>query len=442
MITEFCDKYDMLPKGCRVLCAVSGGADSVCLLHVLKSLENERGIKVFAAHFEHGIRGEEALRDAEFTEKLCTEWGIPCTVGHGNVPEYAAANAMSEEEAARKLRYDFLYKTMRENGCDRIATAHNADDNAETVIFNLTRGSAGVRGIPPVRGEIIRPLLGTARSEIEAYLEKHAIAHIEDSTNALDDYSRNRLRHSVLPVLRELNPSVSLAMLKAAELSMRDEAYFTVEAESFIRRERRGNTLPLKALRTLPESVLSRVIRQMCPKSLELCHVDAVMALLNTTERKTLSLPGISVTAEQGQLSFGTAESVCFEEKELICGKSTPIPELGVEIIASETDFTQEINGLFNIYFFKSANICGRIICTRRRPGDKLRPRGRKCAKTLKQLFMEAGYTQQQRDSALVLRDEKGILAVIGLAADERTAAQKGDRVLRIEIRKKEHSNE
>lgn len=418
-----------------MLCAVSGGADSVCLLHVLKSLEEKRGIKVCAAHFEHGIRGEESLRDAAFTEKLCADWGIPCIVGHGNVPEYAAANSMSDEEAARKLRYEFLYKTMRELECDRIATAHNADDNAETVIFNLTRGSAGVRGIPPVRGELIRPLLGTTRSEIEAYLEKHGITHIEDSTNALDDYSRNRLRHSVLPVLRDLNPAVSRAMLKAAELSMRDEEYLTQEAKRFIEREKKGNSLPLSSLRELPESISSRIIREMCPKNLELRHLDAVMALMEGSGRKSLSLPGIVVTAEQGRLYFGAAESVEIAEREIVSGEITPVPELGLEIFASETDFTQEINGLFNIYFFKSANICGRIICTGRRPGDKLRPAGRKCAKTLKQLFMEAGYTQQQRDSALVLRDEKGILAVLGLTRDERTTAQKGDRVLRIEIR-------
>ena len=217
---------------------------------------------------------------------------------------------------------------------------------------------------------------------------------------------------------------------------MRDEYYLNDEAKRFIEREKKGNSLPLTSLRELPESISSRVIRQMCPKNLELCHLEAVMALMKGSERKSLSLPGIIVTAEQGRLYFGAAESVKFEEREIIPGNITPIPELGLGIFASETDFAQEINGLFNIYFFKSANICGRIICTGRRPGDKLRPAGRKCAKTLKQLFMEAGYTQQQRDSAVVLRDEKGILAVLGLARDERTTAQKGDQVLRIEMRK------
>ena len=171
--------------GERLLCAVSGGADSMCLLHLLYS----GGADIIAAHYEHGIRGEESMRDARFVESWCAEHGIECVVGHGDVPGYALVHGLSIEEAARRLRYEFLQSTAKERGCGLIATAHNADDNAETLIFNLTRGSGalGLRGIPARRENIIRPLLGVSRAQIEQYLAENGIEHIEDSTNFSDN---------------------------------------------------------------------------------------------------------------------------------------------------------------------------------------------------------------------------------------------------------------
>lgn len=305
-ITELVSRYDMLPSQSRVLCAVSGGADSMCLLHWLSSHAEELGISVSAAHFEHGIRGGESLRDMAFVEETCRAMGIPLFIGRGNVPQAAEEKGMGLEETARMLRYEFLEKTAEENGFDRIATAHNADDNAETVIFNLARGSgaAGLCGIPPVRGKIVRPLLETTRAEIEKYLEEHAVSHIEDSTNRSPQYSRNRIRLQIMPVLREINPSVSGAILRTGDAIREDNRYLEQLAEEFIAGHYNGESVRSKELAALPEAVEARVIRRLCPRPLSAVHTNDIMKLATGTELAYLDVPGARIRRQKGRIYF------------------------------------------------------------------------------------------------------------------------------------------
>lgn len=422
-----------LPPAGRILCAVSGGADSMCLLHLLHS----RGRDVVAAHFEHGIRGEESLRDAAFVQSWCRERGIPCVTGHGDVPGYARKKGMSTEEAARELRYRFLEETAEEQGCDYIATAHNGDDNVETVLLNLTRGAGalGLSGIPPHRGKIIRPLLGVSRDEIEDYLKKNAVPHVEDSSNQSDDYSRNRIRHRVSPVLRELNPGLNEAVGRTARLLAQDENCLSGLAQDFIDRFYDGESLPAKELLALHGAVASRVVRRLCRGSLSMEQVEAVLALARSRELKYLDLPGQRLRQEQGRLYFREQAKLRLPDRQLIPGQWVQVPELGLELLAEYGSESGEVNGLFKTYRFKCENIDSAVFCGGRKPGDSLRPQGRGCTKSLKSLFLEAGYTQQQRDRTLVLRDGKGVLAVLGLGADERVKAGPDEPVLRIKIR-------
>ena len=429
---------ELMPRGTRLLCAVSGGADSMCLLHLMKSRETELGIEVFAAHYEHGLRGEESLRDCAFVENWCREKGILCVSEHGDVRAFAKEKGMGLEEAARELRYAFLQKTAAELGCTRIATAHNADDNAETVLFNLCRGSgaAGLRGIPRVRGNIIRPLLGCTRAEIEEYLRENRVPHVEDSSNAGEEYSRNRIRHRVTPVLREINPAFSSAALRTAELMRRDEDCLSAMAEEFIRENFDGESLPLVKLRALHPAVAGRVFRQLCPETLSLEQVDELMKLAKSNELCFADLPGIRLRFEQGRLYFGQAEKTLLPERVIVPGTVTRIPEAGLKIQASIENFSEEINSKFKTYLFKCESICGNITCASRRPGEKIRPVGRNCTKSLKSLFLEAGMTQRERDLTPVIRDEKGVIAVCGLAVDRRCEAKPGDKVFRLDIEK------
>ncbi len=422
-----------LPLDGKILCAVSGGADSMCLLHMIYS----RGLEVVAAHYEHGIRGEEALRDAGFVEEWCREKSIECIVGHGDVPSYAAAHGLGTEEAARELRCRFLEETAARLNCKYIATAHNADDNVETVIFNLARGggSLGLKGIPRSRGRFIRPLLDVSRREIEGYLEENSIPHVEDSTNASDDYSRNLIRHQVSPVLRKINPELHLAVARSSKLLEEDEDCLSSMAEEFIREHYDGESLPLKELAQLHRALASRAIRRLCRERLSYEHVQQALKLLEGSELKYLDLPGQRLRREQGRLFFREPEIISLPDRELRAGEWTAVPELGLELLAEYGDKSGEVNGLFKTCRLKCENISSSLYCTGRKDGDRLRPAGRGCTKSLKSLFNEAGYTQARRSRSLVLRDDKGILAVLGLCLDERAAAAPGDAVLSIKIR-------
>lgn len=414
----------------RVLCAVSGGADSMCLLCVLA----ENGIDVCAAHFEHGIRGEEAERDADFVRAFCAKRQIPCVVGHARTPEYARAKGMSLEQAARELRYGFLQNAARELSCELIATAHNAGDNTETVLFNLARGAggAGLRGIPEARGNIVRPLLHLQRIEIERYLDERGIPHVEDSTNAGDEYSRNLIRHRVMPVLREINPALDEAVGRTARLMRQDDDCLSELAERFLAESFDGESVPLDRLNALHGAVASRVIRRLFNRSLSLEHVEKLLELCRRTERSLCDLPGQRVRIERGRLWLQEEEKILLPERRLVIGQALPLPEAGLIIQSRPAFFSEEINGLFKTYYLKCENINGDIVVSGRRPGDSYRPLGRGCTKSLKSLFAEKGMTQAERDRCPVLRDETGILAVYGFAPDERMALSPGERAAAI----------
>ena len=306
MKSDWIDRYDMLPEGTHVLCAVSGGADSIYLLHRLKAMENERGLRISAAHFDHGLRGDESDRDRLFTQQCCEGLNVPCTVGSGDVAAYAAANRIGLEEAARALRYRFLEETADRLFCDRIATAHTSNDNAETVLMNLCRGAGirGLAGIPPVRGRLIRPLLQTGRDEIEFWLRENGIPWVEDSTNSDNGFTRNRFRHRIVPLLCEENPAFLEALSRTSELLREDDACLCRQAEAFLGQNLREQAIPAKALLSLEPAIASRVLRMLCGSGLSLERTEALLRFAEGTERGTLELPGQKVRRSRGMLFF------------------------------------------------------------------------------------------------------------------------------------------
>lgn len=426
-----------------MLCAVSGGADSMCLLHFLSSNAESLGITVAAAHFNHRLRGAEADRDQAFVEAWCNEHGIVCETGSADVAAYAQQNGMSTEEAARHLRYEFLENCADKLGCTAIVTAHNSDDNAETVLLNLTRGAGakGLCGIPPVRGRLIRPLLATSRAQIEAYLAENGVPHITDSTNDTDDYTRNVIRHRVMPVLCGINPAFSASAMRTAELLREDEEFLDKLAADFVSEHFENGSLPIAELTALPKPVAARALRKICGRSLTARHTKALFDIMQSESIAHADIHGMRVTADHGRLYFGQ-KPITLPDTPLHIGEKTVIGDGNFTVECKLMPKNSKVFNSLNTFFFNFDAVCGTIFFTSRKDGDKIRLNGRKCTKSLKDLFSEAKMTQLQRSETPVLRDEKGIIAVYGFGTCERCSAKTGDAVLRVTINKTDRTGD
>ena len=430
-------KPEAIPAQSAVLCAVSGGADSVCLLHRLK----ERGdLRLLCAHYDHSLRGKESRRDADFVRRLCTEWGIPFYEGRGDVAAYAKEAGLSVETAARELRYAFLEATAAETGADFIATAHTASDNAETLLLHLCRGSGtrGLGGIPPRRGKIIRPLLDMSRDEVEAYLAAHSLPHVEDSSNALDDAARNRLRHHAVPALKSVNPAFESAALRTARLLRADEEYLSAAAAAALEGIREEGRLSIPGLMALPEALQLRALRLMTGDRAELVHLDALFSLCQGANPSAeLSLPGgRRVRREYDWLTFDAPAARTLGEYPLEAGTVLRLEEAGLSVRTEVLEAGAEIQSSFNTFSFSYGNICGRLTLTPRRDGDKLRLKGRSGTHSLKRLMSDAHIPRTSRGLIPVIRDGEGILGVWGFGQAERAFARPGEQQLRITFEK------
>jgi len=291
MTNELSSARDFLrrrfPKDGRVLCAVSGGLDSMCLLHFVS---RRSGLTVAAAHFNHQLR-DTAVRDEAFVRDWCAGRDIPFFSGGGDVAAMAREEGLSVEEAARKARYAFLENTATEGGFDAILTAHHADDNAETVLLNLIRGtgSAGLTGIPRERGKILRPFLEIPRTELAAYAAAYGIPHVEDETNLDPDAAaRNRLRLQVMPLLREINAAAAENISAAAGVLARESEAMEIMAARLAKRAEQtecGVSIPCADLLSVPRAAAERAVLRLLAaaagrrKDIAAVHVEAVLEL-------------------------------------------------------------------------------------------------------------------------------------------------------------------
>lgn len=431
-IRQTVSRWAMLPAGCTVVAGFSGGADSTTLVHFLSRHKEQYGIQFLAAHVNHGLRGPEADADEKFVVSWCMEHGVACKVLHADVRALAAEKSQGLEECGRNVRYSFFRSLCGENG--RIATAHTLSDSTETLLMNLTKGAGphGLGGIPPVRDNIIRPLIGITRDEVEAYCAFYRLSYVTDSTNADPVFARNRIRRSVVPVLKTMNPNFEEAARKTMELIRCDESYFSAQAERLLEEARTGGGYALVVLRGAPRPVLLRAVTLAVGQVTSArIGYDAVLSVetLILEGKGAVTVPGGIQCAVRGNTLFVTrpcrlpAEpwSVPLELPE------TRLPDGRVleirEIAAKGLNFRDKINNLLFNNLINYDTILNTIIRVRnRRGGDVFRPAGRGLTKTVKKLFSEAKVPLPERGRKAVLESEGKLLWVEGFGPSEEAA--------------------
>ena len=415
--------YNMLKANDTVTVALSGGADSVCLLHIMLSLSEPLGITVRAAHLNHSIRGEEADRDEAYVKKLCERLGVELISKKADVPSYANEHKMSLELAARQVRYDFLRSV---GGI--IATAHNADDNLETMLFNLTRGTAlkGLCGIPPVRDGIIRPIIYCKRAEIEAYLRENNLDFVTDSTNLSDDYTRNKIRHNIIPILREINPSVEAAAARTANTLKADSEYLENIAEKELLNRLKDKKLSLDSFDKLDKAIAMRVL-------ISFCRLSGIEDISN----KHLSqLYYVALNGGECDLPNKTLKS--FGNFLKLKEENTQKTEFSVEffeVSPEEIENKKKINNLLLKNYLDCDKIVGKLVLRTREIGDSVKLKNKNGTKTLKKLYTEYKIPLKIRESLPLLADDNGVGWIYRIGVAERCATDKNsNKILKINV--------
>ncbi len=439
-VREAIKKYNMLDTTECVTVALSGGADSVALLYALKSL----GYDVRALHVNHMLRGEESDRDEAFVRDICKREDIPLEVHRADISKMAKERSIGLEECGREVRYELLSKAAEKYG-GKIATAHTLSDSTETVLLNLARGCAlsGLTGIPPVRGNIIRPLIQVTREQIEAYCEENGLSFVTDSSNLSDNYARNRVRHITVPSLKTINPAAEQAFGRMTEIAESDEDFINHEVTKAITRFRNEKGYALTALKTIHKAILSRILmKEYSDITGSACSYLHVMRMLELIERGSgrEELPcSVFAVIQKGYLRLEKKQDVCggfFVPVTVpctvqVCGKTVTLEKITIN--------TYEKIKKNNRYLFKNAFDCdiisSNLVIRSRRAGDKLKQSGRGVTKELRRLMNEKGIPAEKRDEILILADDSGVIWAQEFGVDERcSVSEKTENVVVIEV--------
>lgn len=438
-ISSFITENNMLSHGDCVICGLSGGADSTFLLLVLCRLREKFGITVEALHINHCLRGDESDRDEAFCKELCKKLDIPFTVVACDVAAYAQEHSLSTEEAARKMRYDAF---KRISVGKKIATAHNADDNLETIILNLVRGSAlkGLAGIPPVRDNIIRPLLPVTRDCIENFLASEGQRFVTDSSNLSDDYTRNKIRHKIIPLMKQLNCSVVETTVRSAS-ALRDENSLIEElTDSAFQKSRCGNTL--YNIADYPDVIIKRCIsRLLTDNSLpysytrlsDACKLVATGGKLNISgdyyliaDNNNLQLKKIPCKNKHESLSC-----------ELRIGDNSIFNGIVLRCELIDCDNLKKFEAVHKkstYYLLDYDKIIGRAILRNRVFGDKIRLPHRNFESSVKKLI-NANVPPESRDTLHFIEDESGTVFAENIGIAERVLPDENShRLLKITV--------
>ncbi len=421
------EKDNMIPEGSTVVAAVSGGSDSMAMLWALNELKAEYNFTLCAAHVNHCLRGESADADEKFVCEKCAGMGVKLYVKRADVAALAAEQGIGLEECGRNVRYEF-FNSIGSNVI--IATAHNLSDRAETFLFNFARGSAlrGLCSIPPVRGNVIRPVIDCTKDEILEFCEKNRIEYVTDATNEDVTYSRNRIRHNIIKEFKHINHAFEASAGRCISALNEDEEFLSSLASAAVEASEcsGGFSAELLASSAVPvkKRAIIKIIEAEKGVTPEYKFVDKICALLETGGSMQIN-GGVTLRVRRGVLDF--PDEACAPEAAELCG----CLDFGGAKISSEIVNKGEINNLQNIsnqvleYCLDYDRIHGRVIVRSRVDGDSVTLAARNCTKSLKKLFNELVVPPEKRNSVAVFADDEGIILVEGAGVAKRAAAGK-----------------
>ena len=456
----------MLEHNSRVLAAVSGGPDSVAMLHVLVSLRSKYNLTLSAAHLNHMIRGRDADEDARCAEEISKKLGLPFFCARKNVPLFMKKTSLSPEEAARKVRYNFLEKIAKDQKADKIAIGQTADDQAETVLLALIRGTgiAGLSGIPPTRSleksaaMVIRPLIEVSRQEIEKYLEAKKITARLDASNLKPVYLRNKIRLELLPMLEtNYSPNIKTALVKLADILREDNQFILEETKKLVPKmlikNNGGVKLDLHAIKTIPLPLQQRLVRKAVntisgnTQPLSVNHWEQIKKLMNSGRTGSyLTLPGTAaVRKEYNSLLFVPQKYPKNAVEHINCELNVPgrnyIPETGWTIDTSLLEHSGNFPKGMEEAVFDYDRIHFPLRIRFRKAGDRFHPFGMKGSKKLKDYFIDRKVPAGERNTVPLLSDKRRIIWVMdpekcgyGIISEKVKVTGKTARILQIKF--------
>ncbi len=452
---EFVQKNKLISPNDKIIVAVSGGVDSVVLLDILNELKNQLKIELIVAHFNHKLRGVESDEDEEFVRRFASNLGLECYVRSEDTKEYCKRNKISIQEGARELRYNFFETLKLLKGFDKIATAHNANDNAETVLLNLFRGSGvnGLAGIQVKRGSIIRPLLFATRDEIEAYANEKGLQYRIDSSNLKTSYRRNYIRLKLLPLISEnINPGIIETLNRTAQIFSELSEFIQHEVSKitkFIAIEENPEKVLVDIQRLksylyfIQESVIISVVETFFKERIDFARVLSVLNLIDSTPGSSVMLSGdLLVYRDRQHLVFLRKRE--FTEAEVFMYVH-PGEKYETDYFVFSSEFVKKEDINFNpdthIEYIDADLIADELILRNWQPGDWFVPLGMKGKKKISDFLIDLKIPIYDKRKILVLESEGKIVWVCGLRLDDRfKITDSTNKILKIEFRQKQTS--
>lgn len=441
---------NMIVTNDKIVVGVSGGADSMCLLHFLASIKHEYNLDIIVAHINHNLRGEEALRDQHLVESYCKKISIPCKVLSANINSISSQTGEGCEECGRRIRYEFFNKLCGENG--KIATAHTLSDTCETILFNLARGTGlkGLCGIPKIRGNIIRPIIDITREQVEEYCMGNNIEYVIDSTNLENEYNRNKIRNIAIPVFKEINTNFENSVLRLTNII--SQQLFTVNklSDELLNKAKVNNgyncTILAKSDNIILKQAVINLLKDIGCNSYEERHIELIIdSIIN--KFGVVQLPkGYTTNTKQGVLRVYKNSKTTDTPKENVSNlqlkKSIPssckekIFIINNQKIKVKIMLKQEFDEIVSVHKLLVKNaldydiIPVKSLLRSREPKDSFNQRSRGVKKSIKKLFNEAKIPQEQRDSIVMLADKSTVLWLQGFGVSQECAVTKNTKTV------------